>query len=192
MKKINLLTAAAAVLFLTACAQEASAAEEEPFVIINGSQLSQEEIAAYSAPEVEPILNDGNFYFMGDTNACYFTVKDGCAQLIVGEPDSMKYFYYAAETSYYFRKREEGLSPGIIGGFDEYYESEKTNWAEPKPYEINTNSLGTYVIFDPYYDEDGIGPGGIFIDYIDEDNIGYMESEIGGIDLIFTRVDDSE
>lgn len=188
MKTINFLTnITAALLLFSSCAQNTST-DDYPSVIINGSALSQEEIAAYSDPEVEPILNDGNFYFMGDTNACYFTVKDGYAQLIAGEPDSMKYFYYATETSYYFRKREEGLSPGIISGFDEYYKSVKDDWAEPKPYEISTTILGTSVIFDPYYDEDGNGPGGIGIDYIDEDNIGYLESEIGGIDLIFTRV----
>ena len=86
MKKINLLTgAAAAVLFLTACAQTTLSEKPTPAAAVaNASDLT-----AQTAPAEELILNDGNFYFMGDTEACYISVNNGNIRF-VGTDENMR------------------------------------------------------------------------------------------------------
>lgn len=170
MTKTNFLAAAAAaVLFLTSCTQ--------------------------TAPSEKLTLNDGDFYFMGDTDACYISVKDGNIQF-VGDDENMQYYYYAHAASHYLIRRNNDLSPGSYDDYESFCEGVKHGFHEEwVPYEIFVLPdpiSRTVVFFDPYYDLDGNGPGGISMDYIDENNIGDLQSDRGGIDLIFTRIANDE
>ena len=191
MKKTKHITViAAAVFLLTSCAQN-TPTDDSPSAVINGLALPQEEIAAYSDPEVEPILNDGNFYFMGDTDACFFSVKDGYIQFF-GTDENMQYYYYLTAANYYLIKRTEGLSPGSFEDYETFCQSKKNAFSEKAAYAMNTSILGTHVSYDPYYDSAGNGPGGLGFAYIYKNNFGSINSDRGGIDLIFTRVADNK
>ena len=169
----------AAAVF-TSCAQSGSNVTDP-----NVNVLSDENSSAYAVPDTELKLNDGNFYFTGDTAGCYYTIRDGTVMFHTEEQERMKYYYYVGIADYYYLSRAEGLSPGPQReGFDEWYDRECDMWTEPRTYEIYEDDiLGTLLILS----------GGDSFDYIDENNFGMLSSKRGGIDMIFTRVpDDAE
>lgn len=127
-------------------------------------------------------LNDGKFYYNGDTDNIYYDVRNGNMQLVFNEE---KYKKYLRESSDSWSENE----------IDKSYRRNLEFWKEPLPYNIwvwydqSPESDMLFLSFETFDIEMGDrtvpAPGGGY-SYIDENNFG----SVGKLqnDGIFTRV----
>ncbi|MBD5139308.1 MAG: hypothetical protein HDT24_08370 [Ruminococcus sp.] len=119
-------------------------------------------------------LNDGKFYLDGNTESCYYEVKDGRIQLIIENDKQAREFFeteMANTTNELFHNAD----------YDQWYISRSNHCDEPSDYEVIPTARGLFIAFSISYSPDGKRGGYSGLDYIDSDHIIYS-------DCTFTRV----
>lgn len=110
-------------------------------------------------------LNDGKFYLNGNTESCYYEVKDGKIQFIM-ENEKQARECYEAEMA------NTGNEAYLTLEYEDWYKSISGNWEVPKAYEVSPTSLGLYVLCNVSYDSDGVRSSYVMLaGYRDSDNI---------------------
>lgn len=126
-------------------------------------------------------LNDGKFYYNGDTDSIYYEVKNGYIQLVFTEENYKEYI----------RKSIPNRSENSIDGM---YNWDVEFWEEPRPYNVwvwynrPPESDMLFLSFQTLDIELGgktVPAPGVGLDYIDENNFGSFR---GSNNEIFTRV----
>lgn len=122
----------------------------------------------------EQKLNDGKFYLNGNTESCYYEVKDGKIQFVI-ENEEQARECYEAEMANTSNEAYRTLK------YEDWYKSASNDWSDPKPYDVSPTSYGLYVLLNVSYDADGIRSSYVMsIEYSDSDNIIHQN-------CIFTR-----
>ena len=119
-------------------------------------------------------LNDGKFYLNGNTESCYYEVKDGRIQLIIENDKQAREFF---ETEMANTTNELFYN----ANYDEWLSSVSNHCAEPTDYEVIPTVRGLFIALMISYSSDGERQGYSGLDYTDSDHIIYS-------DCTFTRV----
>lgn len=151
-------------------------------LVVKPSNETNSPLPAYSVVDPTLTLNDGKFYYSGDTDSVYFDVQNGNMQLVFTEENYKEY------------SRKSGLNRSE-SSIDKSYNWSVEFWKEPRPYNVwvwyfqPPESDKFFLSFETFSMEmDGKTvpiPGGGY-DYIDENNFGSVGGTHG--DTIFTRV----
>ncbi len=142
-------------------------------------RLRFEDIFVNDAPVFEQYreqqLNDGKFYLNGNTESCYYEVKNGKIQFVM-ENEKQTRECYEAEMANTDNEAYRTLN------YDAWYKSAVYGWDEPKPYDVSPTRYGIFVLYDVGYDLNGIRSSYVMsIEYSDNDNIIHQN-------CVFTRV----
>lgn len=151
-------------------------------LVIKPNNEAYSPLPAYSVVDPTLTLNDGKFYYNGDTDSIYYEVKNGYIQLVFTEENYKEYC----------RKSSPNRSENSI---DKTYNWNVDFWEEPRPYNVwvfyaqppqsNVLFLSFEVLEIEMYDRIVPAPG-VGWTYIDENNFGSFGESNG--DIIFTRV----
>ena len=149
-------------------------------LVIKPSNETNSSLPAYSVVDPTLTLNDGKFYYNGDTNSVYYNIQNGNMQFVFNEETYKEYL------------RENNYNENT---FDKQYNWALDFWENPKPYNVwvwylqPPKSDMLFLSFDTFSMEiEGKTvpiPGGGYT-YIDENNFGSIGGSRG--DTIFTRV----
>ena len=151
-------------------------------LVIKPSNEINSHLPAYFVADPTRTLNNGKFYYNGDTDSIYYEVKNGYIQLVFTEENFKEYC----------RKSGPNRSEDSI---DKTYNWNVEFWEEPRPYNVwvcyfqppepDMVFLSFEVIEIEMYDRIVPAPG-VGWTYIDENNFGSFGDSNG--DTIFTRV----
>lgn len=150
-------------------------------VIKTNSEL-RSPLPGYFVADPTLILNDGKFYFNGDTDSIYYDVKDDNIQLVFTEENYKEYC----------RKSSPNRSEDRI---DKAYNWTVEFWKEPRPYNVWVCYLQppesdmlflSFQTFNIEMDGRNVPAPGVGWDYIDENNFGSRSGEI------YTRISEEE
>ena len=147
-------------------------------LFIKPSNVTNSPLPAYFVADPTLTLNDGKFYYNGDTDSIYYDVQNGNIQLVFTEENYKEYI----------RKSSPNRSENSI---DQTYNWNMDFWEEPRPYNVwvcyaqPPESDMLFLSFETFNIEmDGktVPAPGVGWSYIDENNFGSK----GG--AVFTRV----
>lgn len=147
-------------------------------LVIKPSNETNSPLPAYFVADPTLTLNDGKFYYNGDTDSIYYDVQNGNIQLIFTEENFKEYC----------RKSSPNRSEDSI---DKTYNWNVEFWEEPRPYNVwvcyfqPPESDMLFLSFETLNIEMGdrtVPAPGVGWDYIDENNFGSEGSNV------FTRV----
>lgn len=146
----------------------------------NEINSSEEVLPSYFVEHPTLTINDGKFYYSGDTDSIYYDVQNGNIQLIFTEE---KFKEYLKESSW----NENEI--------DKTYNWNVEFWEKPRPYNVwvfyaqppqPDELFLSFETFDIELGGEIVPAPGVGWHYIDENNFGSVGGSHG--DTIFTRV----
>lgn len=148
-------------------------------LLLNRMTVMDSPLPGYMVPDPTRTLNDGKYYYNGDTDGIYYNVKDGRIQLVFTEENYKEYS----------RKESPNRSESSIDGT---YDWNVEFWEEPRPYNVWVSYRQSpepdmlFLGFETFNIEMGdreVPAPGVGWYYIDENSFG--EPDNG---LVFTRI----
>ena len=123
----------------------------------------------------EQKLNDGKFYLNGNTESCYYEVRDGKIQLVT-ENEKQPRELYEAEMANTTNEAFRNMS------YDDWYISRFDSWDEPTDYTVSPTGVGVCVMFNVSYGPDGERWGYMSLEYVDNDHIALNNCTFARVD----------